>query len=597
MGPSFLKRGVGFRVWAPNATAVSVIGDFNNWQSNKNPMASEENGNWYVEVPSAKPGQGYKYLLQTPWGERYRIDPYVREVDSSTGNGVIHDPKFEWEDDDFTPPSHNQLVIYEMHIGTFFKRGQKENQPSNFDTGLKKLGYLHSLGITAVEIMPIAEFSGDFSWGYNPAYIFAVESAYGGPQAFKNFVNEAHKKGIAVILDVVYNHFGPSDMDLWQFDGWQENEQGGIYFYNDDRSETPWGHTRPDYGRPEVRSFLLDNVAMWLDEYHVDGLRLDGAVYIRRVDGPGNHELPEGWSLLQNINQKVQAEYPGKITIAEDLQDSEWLTKPTSENGAGFHAQWDAAFVHPVRANVTEAQDEFRSMQTIAASIEHQFNDDVFQRVIYSESHDEVANGSTRVPAEVQPDDPQGWFAQKRSILAAALVFTAPGIPMIFQGQEFLEQDWFQDTAPLDWDQTQEFAGITRLYHDLITLRLNAPQNRRRRSAGLCGQGVRVTQCNEDAKMLVFHRCMNGGPGDDVIVVANFSNATQEDYTIGFPREGTWTLRFNSDAKIYSELFGDFPSGDVTTTPTENESGQDGFGYQGNLSIAPYSVLIYSQEE
>lgn len=589
MGPSFLKKGVGFRVWAPNATAVSVIGEFNNWESDKAPMTSEGNGNWYIEIPEAKQGQAYKYKLQTPQGELFRVDPYVREVDGATGNGIIHDPEFDWEDDDFTPPPFHQLAIYELHIGTFFKTGKKNDLPSNFDTGIKKLSYLRSLGFNAVEIMPIAEFSGDFSWGYNPAHIFAVESAYGGPKAFKSFVNEAHKKNIAVVLDVVYNHFGPDGMDLWQFDGWQEDNQGGIYFYNDDRSETPWGHTRPDYGRPEVRSFILDNVAMWLDEYHVDGLRLDGAVYIRRVDGPGTHDLPDGWTLLQAINEKVQAENPGKITIAEDLQDSEWLTKSIEENGAGFHAQWDAAFVHPIRAAVTEIADESRSMQAVAEAISNNFNGDAFQRVIYSESHDEVANGRTRVPAEVQPDDPDGWFAQKRSTLAAAMVFTSPGIPMIFQGQEFLEQDWFQDTAPLDWDQKKEFAGITRLYHDLIDLRLNQQEF----SAGLSGHNLRIIQCNEETNVIVFHRWAEGGAGDDVVIVANFSNAPLEDYVIGLPHEGDWVLRLNSDATIYSHLFGDFPSGDVTATPIEEE--RDGFSYHGQVTLAPYSVLIYSQ--
>jgi 1,4-alpha-glucan branching enzyme len=171
----------------------------------------------------------------------------------------------------------------------------------------------------------IAEFGGDFSWGYNPAHIFAVESSYGGPQGFKEFVKAAHKIGLGVILDVVYNHFRPCDLNLWQFDGWNENGLGGIYFYNDWRCETPWGNTRPDYGRGEVRKFIRDNAMMWLEEYHVDGLRMDMTLYIRSVH-PGA-DLPDGWSLAQWLNSEVNRHFPGRITIAEDLQHNEWLTK------------------------------------------------------------------------------------------------------------------------------------------------------------------------------------------------------------------------------------------------------------------------------
>ena len=140
--------------------------------------------------------------------------------------------------------------------------------------------------------------------------------------AFKKFVKRAHRYGIAVILDVVYNHFGPGDLDLWQFDGWSENDHGGIYFYNDDRAHTPWGDTRPDYGRNEVRQYIFDNVFMWLEEYHVDGLRFDGTAYIHSFPGPGGQDLPDGWNLLQWINGKVAEKFPGRITIAEDLQNN-----------------------------------------------------------------------------------------------------------------------------------------------------------------------------------------------------------------------------------------------------------------------------------
>lgn len=578
--------GVAFRVWAPHAQRVSVIGSFNDWLSDTHPLQAEENGYWYTDVAEAQIGDQYKFLLTTAQGDYQRIDPYAREVTSSVGNAVVHDPHFDWEGDDFHLAPWNELAIYELHVGTF-SDDENDNLPGQFASVTARLGHLKKLGINAIQVMPVGEFAGDRSWGYNPAHIFSVELAYGGPLAFKRFVKRAHRLGIAVILDVVYNHLGPSDLDLWQFDGWSENNRGGIYFYNDDRAITPWGETRPDYGRGEVRQYLFDNVFMWLDEYHVDGLRFDCTQYIRTVDGSSDRDLPEGWSLLQWINSQVSEKFPGRITIAEDLQNNKWLTKDVGAGGAGFGSQWDAMLVHPIREAVITSEDEQRSLAAICDALCYRYNDDAFDRVIYSESHDEVANGKARVPHEVTPHDPKGWNAQKRSTLAAAMVFTAPGIPMLFQGQEFLEGGWFRDTVPVDWDQKEEFHGIVRLYRDLIRLRLNRDGFTR----GLCGQFIQVYHVQEQSKVIAFHRWDKGGPADDVVVVANFFNEPRDGYVIGFPAEGTWKLRFNSDWRGYSDEYQGYPSTNVVAEPGQ----YDGFPFHAALSIGPYSVLIFSQ--
>ena len=208
--------------------------------------------------------------------------------------------------------------------------------------------------------MPPFEFAGDVSWGYNPAHPFAIESGYGGPDAFKRFIKAAHETGIAVIVDVVYNHLGPSDLDLWRFDGWHEGPWGGIYFYNDERAVTPWGNTRPDYGRGEVRAYLRDNALTWLEEFRCDGLRFDSTKHIRAVDGvPTDLDslLPDGWSFMAWITDEIRARQPWKLSIAEDLALDPTVVAPTGEGGAGFTAQWDAGFVHPVRAALTAADD------------------------------------------------------------------------------------------------------------------------------------------------------------------------------------------------------------------------------------------------
>ena len=277
------------------------------------------------------------------------------------------------------------------------------------------------------------------------------------------------------------------------------------------------------------------------------------------------------------------------LTIAEDLQHSEWITKGVGEGGAGYGSQWDDQFVHPVREAVIAADDEHRSMAAVAHAITHRYNADAFQRVIYSESHDEVANGKARVVHEIAPGDPKNWFAQKRSTLAAALVFTAPGIPMIFQGQEFLRGGWFDDTQGMDWTEEVDCRGIVRLYRDLIRLR----RNLRGFSRGLSGQHIEVQHCDNGNKVIAFRRWADGGAGDDVTVVANFANRAWDDYRVGFVRQGTWKLRFNSDAKYYSEEFGDFPSVDVLPEARP----YDGLPFSAAVKLAPYSVLVYSEDK
>jgi 1,4-alpha-glucan branching enzyme len=584
MGCILHDQGAAFRVWAPNAEEVYVIGTFNDWDESAAPMQRESNGHWYVDVPGVNYGDEYLYLILNGDARYRRIDPYAREVTNSVGNAVVHDPSFDWQGDDFTLPPFNELVIYEMHVGTF--NATEGDGPGTFGEVGKKLAYLKRLGINAIQLMPLAEFAGDYSWGYNPAHIYAVESAYGGPRGLKRLVRLAHQHGIGVILDVVYNHFGPSDLSLWQFDGWSESGKGGIYFYNDWRSKTPWGDSRPDYGRGEVRSFIHDNATMWLEEYHMDGLRYDMTLFIRSVDGTEQASIPEGWSLAQWINRSLKEKYPKRITIAEDLQNNEWLTKPVDFGGAGFNSQWDAGFVHPVRAAVQATNDADRSMHAVRDAICHRYNIDAFERVIYSESHDEVANGKQRVTSEIDSEDPTGLFAQKRSVLAAALVFTAPGIPMLFQAQEFLRFGWFDDGNPIDWDQCEEFRGIVRLYQDLIRLRLNREGN----AKGLTGQHVAVTHLNDFDKVIAFHR-WHDESDSDVMVVLNFANRTLDNYRIGLPHAGDWTCLFSSDAKIYSELFGDAAVGDIRT----ESKAWDGLEHSGRIVLPPYAAVVYGR--
>ncbi|MBE7174976.1 MAG: alpha amylase C-terminal domain-containing protein [Mucilaginibacter polytrichastri] len=589
-GVTVTPEGTGFCVWAPNAEALSVVGTFNNWEAGKHPLEKNESGHWRGFFSDIKTGDEYKFQLKTAAGDLLRNDPRARQMTNSAGNSVVYDPNaFDWQDDAFRLPDWNKLVIYELHVGTFHVK--EKGRPGDFDSLAEKLPYLQKLGVNVIEIMPPFEFPGDFSWGYNPAYPYAIESVYGGPDAFKNLVKEAHKHGIGVILDCVYNHFGPTDMDLWQFDGWSENDMGGIYFYNDWKAKTPWGDTRPDYGREEVRRYIHDNAMMWLEEYRVDGLRMDMIPYIRNVNADENPAttLDDGLDMLRWINGEISEKFPWKLTIAEDLHGLDVITNRTDyHHGLGFGSQWDADFVHPVRAVLTERDDANRDMDAVANAIRRQYSDHPYCRTIYTESHDEVANGQARVAEEVAENSVNNFFSKKLSSLGIALVLTAPGIPMLFQGHELLEDKWFSDTDPIDWRREKKFNGFVKLHRDLIASRRNMSGF----TEGLSGLNTQVIRLDHEKKVIAFQRWANGGPRDTTVVVLNFSNEVYEDYRFGFPAEGVWKTRFNSDWKGYDDEFADILDGEVHADAGE----WDGQPASAALQIAPYTAIILSQD-
>lgn len=581
LGARLHKSGATFRVWAPFADGVAVTGAFNNWQPS--PLQQDKNGYWTLEVPGAEAGQEYKFVIRRGETELYKNDPRALQVTTATGNGVLVDTDFDWEGTDtFELANMNEQVVYEMHVGTFNRADP--STIGTFDDAREKLDYLQELGVNVIELMPVHPMSGDRGWGYSPNYIYAVESLYGGRRGLLEFVREAHRRGIGVILDLVYNHLGPDNLDLWQFDGWHENDRGGIYFYNDWRAETPWGETRPDYGRPEVQDYLLDNVAMWLADYRLDGVRIDSTIYIRNVKGFNNdpeHDLPDAWRLLQRMNELVHRINPRALTVAEDAGENQYITEAIGLGGAGFNSQWELGFPSALRAVLEPIDDKDRNLAQLTTQLLRHFNADVFKRIIYSDSHDTAANGSARLSEKIAPGKPTDLFARKRNLLASAIILTSPGIPMLFQGQEFNEGGSFNDWQVLDWEKAEKFKGIVEAHRHLIGLRRNSHGHTR----GLTGQHIAVTHTDTNNQVLAYHRWMDGGPGDDVVVVANFSNRTLKNYHLPFPRGGSWQVRFNSSWRGYGPDFKEVPIETV-----ETDSG-------GTIQLAPYSVIILSQDK
>lgn len=576
------RSGVSFRVWAPFAESVAVTGAFNNW--GESPLLSEPDGYWSAYIPGAKAGQEYKFIMKNADKIYHRNDPRALHFITSAGNSVIANSSFDWEDDAFVPIPIEQQVIYEIHVGTF-------NRPDPAITGTfrdvcDKLDYLAGLGVNMIELMPINSMLMDRGWGYAIDYIFAVESLYGGRHGFLQFVKAAHKRGIGVILDVVYNHFGPDNsLDLWQFDGWNENGTGGIYFYNDWRAATPWGNTRPDFGRQEVRQYILDNVRMWMHDCRVDGLRVDSTIFIRNTKGNNNDpstDLPDGWYLLQQINSLAKKINPLAITIAEDVADNEYIVKSVKDGGAGFSSQWELGFPQSLREALSSSNPNEINFSKICGELSRRYNNDAFQRVIYTDSHDSAANGSSRLWELIAPGKADGLFARKQSLLAAALLLTAPGIPMLFQGQEFMEGGSFNDWQGLDWTKASRHAGIIEAYKHIIILRKNLSGL----SAGLTGRDINLIHIDEDNKVLAYHRWKNGGPKDDVVVVVNFGDRLHKIYAMNFPRNGTWHVQFNSSWKGYCQDFKEVSVPDVVVATGG-----------GTLILPPSTVIILSQTE
>ncbi|MEM1120337.1 MAG: alpha-amylase family glycosyl hydrolase [Bacteroidota bacterium] len=557
MGAFPAEKGFAFRTWAPHAKSVTVMGSFCDWDEDKYSMEAEDNGHWFIEVPEAKNGDQYLFVVETENGEKLKkADPYARRQENSVGNSIIYADDFDWEKNDFEIADWNQLVIYELHIGTFHR--EDGQAVGTFQSAAEKLPHLKELGVNAVELLPVNEFAGDHSWGYNPAFPYAVEEAYGHPDDFKNFVKQAHEHGIAVILDVVYNHFGPSDLSMWSFDGWSENEGGGIYFYNDWRASTPWGDTRPDYGRREVRDYIFHNAMMWLEEYRCDGLRFDAVSYIRNVKGGENEgdNLTEGYELLQRINDAVQKRFPKKIMIAEDTDCKDFVTNKTYIDGIGFGAQWDINFAHEVRSVLLERDDANRNIGAVAAALSRQVSGDAFKRVVFTESHDEVANGESRVAAEVSEDaeEVDNFYSKKLSTLGGVVTMTTAGIPMLFQGQELLEDKWFCDQDPIEWERKEQFSGIFKMYQDLIRLRTNQSSM----TKGLLGRQTEIFHYNEQAKVIAYVRWYDDKAKDGVVVILNFSSQAYDDYCLKMPAQGKYELEFNSHWEGYEADFGDY---------------------------------------
>ena len=532
------SRSVLFRVWAPNASKVGVCGEFNSWKPDALQKDPNRPGHWMLESRRAKPGDAYQFDLD---GLRRR-DPRGRAARTTENQSLIVDPRaFPWGPaESWKMPPKEDLVMYEMHLGTF--SAQIPGNGSPFERAAKRIPYLKALGINCIQLMPANEFHGERSWGYNPSDLFATELSYGGADAFKAFVRTCHTNGIAIVLDIVHNHYGPENIAGWQFDRPGSETDGGIYFYADEeRGTTEWG-PRPDFGKPEVRAFIVDSVKMFLLEYRLDGFRWDSVHNIRYYLA-GQRSNADGDRLLAEANDWMRKNRPDALRIAED--------HAFDGGGVGFDAQWNSAF-QATLSSLVRCSDAQRDLTLFAEEI-GRLNG--FSWVNFAECHDSAGdlNLHHRLPSYIDPADPDSPRARALALLAGGIALTVPGFPMLLQGFEMHDVDDFSDNTPVPWARAQStHAGLVRANADLIHLR----RNTKGFTPGLKGEELRVTHCDNASGVIAYSRLQRNAPVDRAtVVVINFSGKPLKQFGVRFPSSGAWFCHYNSGLATYAKDF------------------------------------------
>lgn len=576
--PAVQGGGVVFRVWAPNATTVSAAGQFNGWNVTANPMVKDAgSGIWSVWVASATEGQEYKYVLN---GTSYKIDPRARDTINTTDNGIIRGDgsTYPWQATGWQTPDKDKAIVYELHIGTFSGNGDSApNYPARYrDVVDRHLADLLALGVNIVHIMPIHEFPGGVSWGYNPVHFFAPESDYGTPDDFRYMVDKLHQNGIGVILDVVYNHVSNSDNNLWNFDG-----AANIYFFGANcQGSTPWGDTRPKYTATQVRNFFTDNVRYWMQEFRLDGLRVDATAYMRGYC----NELGEGWQLMGDITDAARAINPRAILIAEELPNTDVVTQPRASGGAGYDTQWADNFGDVMRAQLQQiGANASPNVSSISSVITNTgWSGANSEALLYVESHDE-ASVLGRATKLADPTTPGSAKALGVAKVVGGLTLLSPGMPMLLQGQEFGEDKNFGDQSAdrIWWGFLNTRSGFRQYFSTLVSMR-------KARGGLRSTSGAQVTHTNEGADVLAFQRY--DGAGDVLMVVANLSATAFTSYDLGFPQAGNWHEVVNSNNSSFggtgTNLNG---TRNATLTP------RDGLPASMSVTIPPWSLLVFSQ--
>ena len=588
MGATLVGNGATFRVWAPHATSVHVRGSFNGFAIQENASLLNDGGYWHGFIDGVADGSIYKYWVTGPAGPGWKRDPYARELLEPNWDCIVRASGFPWHETGYRTPPFHELVIYQLHVGAFYT--PRFPKMGTFLDVAIKIPHLAELGVNAVQLLPIQEFPGAFSLGYNGTDYFSPEMAYavddadldpylewvnallaakglapyhpgdlhGEMNQLKALVDLCHVFGMAVIFDLVFNHAGGDfgDQTLWFFDRQKGIEKpewwNSLYF-----SDKTWaGGVVFNFKSDPVRAFLIDNATFLLDEYRVDGFRFDEVSVIDR------ESYGRGWDFCQALTGTLRRRRPGALLHAEYWNVNPWIVRePGDGNGAGFHTTMTDGPRIAIRELVAAASVPGGGplpMTRVADQLGLGYLRDRWRGVNSLENHDLVMqpkdrddrNRMPRIPRVADGVNSHSWYATSRSRVATGLLLTMPGIPMLFMGQEFLEdKQWSDDVQGhpelrLYWDGLQSrndssMRDFLRFSRDLIALR--------RRHPALRGEGFAPIHSHDANRVLAFQRWVPG-QGGDVVVVVSLAERTRHGYEIGFPAGGFWREVFNSDA-------------------------------------------------
>ncbi len=551
--------GVLFAVWAPNAERVSVVGDFNQWDGRRHMMRSRgPSGVWELFIPGLMPGDLYKYELRNrdSGAILLKTDPYGGwfELRPGTAARVPAPPAHDWQDGAWmqqraqTGWMHQPLSIYEVHLGSW--RRAEDGSLLDYRTLAHRLvEYIEPLGFTHIELLPITEHPLDASWGYQTTGYFAPTSRFGTPDDFRYFVDHLHRHGIGVLLDWAPGHFPKDDWALARFDGTP------LYEHADPRrgEHRDWGTYIFNYGRNEVRNFLLASAVHWLEEYHLDGLRVDAVASMLYLDYSrdphdwlpnqyGGRENLDAIEFLRELNRVAHGRFPGAMVIAEESTAWPGVTRPTDTGGLGFSMKWNMGWMH----------DTLHYMSQDPLYRQYHHNELTFgllyaftENFLLPLSHDEVVHGKGSLLGKM-PGDEWQRFANLR--LLFAYMWTYPGKKLLFMGGEFGQVPEWAFDRELEWWVTQYplHAGMQRLIGELNRLHRELPALHAR---DFDWSGFHWIDCNDAAHSVLSYLRQDGE--QQVLVVLNFTPVVREEYRVGVPAPGRYGVLLNSDAEIY----------------------------------------------
>jgi 1,4-alpha-glucan branching enzyme len=554
--------GYSFVVWAPNARAVSVIGSFNDWDARAHQMQClGVSGIWEIFIPGVREGELYKFEIVSPSGQPLvKTDPFglAAEVPPRTASVTTHLGRHVWRDEAWMGARRDQpaldtpMAIYEVHVGSWRRNPLEGNRSLTWrELAAELVPYVKQLGFTHVELLPVMEHPFDGSWGYQVTGYFAPTSRYGTPDDFRFFVDECHLHGIGVFLDWVPGHFPKDAHGLAQFDG------TALYEHADPRQgeHQDWGTLIFNYGRHEVRNFLLSNALYWLESFHIDGLRVDAVAsmlyldYSRREgewipNAYGGRENLEAIDFLRELNALTHGQHPGTAMIAEESTAFPAVSRPTWVGGLGFTFKWNMGWMHDILTYIGKDPVYRRwEHQHLTFSMLYAYN----ENFVLPFSHDEVVHGKGSM-MDKAPGDP--W--QKAATLRALYTFmyAHPGKKLLFMGNEIGEwREWRHDDS-LDWDLLKMplHAGLQRFVGDVNQLYAAQPALFQ---IDFEPAGFAWIDCNDYESSVISLIRRARDPHDFVVVVLNFTPIVRQDYRVGVPEAGFYKELLNSDAEWY----------------------------------------------